>query len=75
MLTPVFRMITVISSDVQIVSISKVVHSSRISAIPEMFEPQCDKTNKLTCAPSEVSDQPGHLPSLISVFAVCSMGS
>ena len=27
------------------------------------------------CAPSEDSDQPGHLPSLISVFAVRSMGS
>ena len=30
------------------------------------FEPQ----NKMTCAPSEDSDQPGHLPSLIRVFAV-----
>ena len=27
------------------------------------------------CAPSEDSDQPGHPPSLITVFAVCSMGS
>ena len=27
------------------------------------------------CAPSEDSDQPGHPPSLIRVFAVCSMGS
>ena len=27
------------------------------------------------CAPSEDSDQPGHLPSLIRVFAVRSMGS
>ena len=26
-----------------------------------------DKTNKMTCAPSEDSDQPGHLPSLISL--------
>ena len=34
-----------------------------------------DKTNKMTCAPSEDSDQPWHLPSLISVFAVHSMGS
>ena len=30
-----------------------------------------DKTNKMACAPSEDSDQPGHLPSLIRVFAVC----
>ena len=27
-------------------------------------EPQYDKTNKMTCAPSEDSDQPGHLLSL-----------
>ena len=27
------------------------------------------KTNKMTCAPSEDSDQPGHPPSLIRVFA------
>ena len=39
------------------------------------FEPPHDKTNKMICAPSEDSDQPGHLPSLISVFAVRSMGS
>ena len=30
----------------------------------------CDKTNKMACAPSEDSDQPGHPPSLIRVFAV-----
>ena len=29
-----------------------------------------DKTNKITCAPSEVSNQSGHPPSLISIFAV-----
>ena len=27
-----------------------------------------DKINKMTCAPSEESDQPGHPPSLIRVF-------
>ena len=26
-----------------------------------------DKTNKMTCAPSKDSDQPGHPPSLISL--------
>ena len=40
------------------------------------FEPPHDKTNKMACAPSEdsdqpghhaQSDQPGHLPSLISL--------
>ena len=39
------------------------------------YEPPRDKTNKITCAPSEDSDQPGHPPSLIRVFAVRSMGS
>ena len=34
------------------------------------YEPQQDKINKMTCAPSEDSDQPGHPPSLIRVFAV-----
>ena len=32
--------------------------------------PPHDKTNKMTCAPSEDSDQPGHPPSLVRVFAV-----
>ena len=34
------------------------------------YEPPHDKTNKMTCTPSEDSDQPGHPPSLIRVFAV-----
>ena len=29
----------------------------------------------MTCAPSKDSDQPGHPPSLIRVFAVSSLGS
>ena len=29
-----------------------------------------DKTNEMACVPSEDSDQPGHLPSLIRVFAL-----
>ena len=33
-------------------------------------EPPHDKTNKMSCAPSEDSDQPGHPPSLIRVFTV-----
>ena len=39
------------------------------------FEPPIDKTNKMTFVPSEDSNQPGHPPSLIRVFAVPSMGS
>ena len=31
-------------------------------------EPPHDKINKMACAPSEDSDQPVHLPSLIRVF-------
>ena len=38
-------------------------------------EPPHDKTNIMTCAPSEYSDQPVHPSSLIRVFAVPSMGS
>ena len=34
------------------------------------FELPHDKTNKMACAPSEDSDQPRHLPSLIRVFGV-----
>ena len=35
-----------------------------------LYEPPHDKTNKMVCTPSEDPDQPGHLPSLISVFTV-----
>ena len=38
--------------------------------IISVVEPPRDKTNKMAFAPSEDSDQPGHLPSLIRVFAV-----
>ena len=34
-------------------------------------EPPHDKTNKMACAPSEDSDQPGHPHSMIRVFAAC----
>ena len=34
-----------------------------------------DKPNKMICAPSEDSDQPGHPPSLIRVFVVRSKDS
>ena len=36
-------------------------HPDRNPEDPEkVFEPQHDKTNKMACAPSEDSDQPGH---------------
>ena len=34
------------------------------------FEPPCDKTNKMACAPSEDSDQPGHPPSAQAVLSL-----
>ena len=40
-----------------------------------LFEPPHDKTNKMACAPSEDSDQPGHPPSLLRVFTVRILGS
>ena len=44
-------------------------------ACMSLFEPHRDKTNKIACAPSEDSDQPGHPPSLIRVFTVRSVSS
>ena len=40
-----------------------------------IIEPPHDKTSKVACAPSEDSDQPGHLHGLIRGFALRSMGS
>ena len=34
------------------------------------YDPPHDKTNKVACAPSEDSDQPGHPPSLIRAFVL-----
>ena len=42
-----------------------------ISLKKTKYEPAHDKTYKMACAPSEDSDQPGHPPSLIRVFAIC----
>ena len=36
----------------------------------KIIDPPHDKTNKMACAPSEDSTQPGHPPSLTRVFAV-----
>ena len=43
--------------------------TNTVNSITEI-EPQHDKTNKMACVLSEDSDQPGHPPSLIRVFAV-----
>ena len=42
----------------------------QVSFSMKWFEPPHDKTNKMACAPNEASNQPGHLPSLIWIFAV-----
>ena len=44
--------------------------SSWLSACAVIYEPAHDKTNKMIYGPSEDSDQPGHPPGLIRVFAV-----
>ena len=46
------------------------VHVAICLEIENRIEALHDKTNKMTCAPSEDSDQPGHPPSLIRVSAV-----
>ena len=43
--------------------------------LENIIDPQQDKNNKMTFAPSEDSDQPGHPPNLIRVFAVRSTDS
>ena len=50
-------------------SSSPSVHSTSHQTF-KTYEPPHDKTNKLACAPSEDSDQPGYPPSLIRVFTV-----
>ena len=46
-----------------------------VTPISAKSEPPRDKINKMICAPCEYSDQPGHPPSLIRVFAVRLMSS
>ena len=50
----------------QACSLARALNSLLFASI----EPPHDKTNKMACAPSEDSDQPGHPPNLIRVFAV-----
>ena len=44
---------------------------SHTQNVKPQCEPPHDRTNKMACAPSEDSDQPGHPPSLIRVFTFC----
>ena len=43
---------------------------SQARGMAQMLYIESSKTNKMTCVPSEDSDQPVHLPCMIS-FAVC----
>ena len=49
-----------------------ICHSACSAVTLCSFEPPRDKTNEMTCAPSEDSGQPGHPPSLIAVRSMCS---
>ena len=42
----------------------------KLTHIAVTIQPSRDKTNKMACAPSKDTDQTGHPPSLIRVFAV-----
>ena len=55
--------------------VMKCICAAYVDSRKKHFETPHDKTNKITFVPSEDSDQPGHPPSLIRVFAVRSMGS
>ena len=48
----------------------KVTSLKDLKGLAVTIDPPQDKTNKAACAPSEDSDQAGHPPSLIRVFAV-----
>ena len=56
-------------------NVMKCIFAAYVDTRKKHIEPPHDKTNKMTFVPSEDSDQPGHPPSLIRVFAVRSVGS
>ena len=51
------------------------VKPTKESFLLNLCEPHHDKTNKVACAPSKDTGQPGHPPSLIRVFALRSVDS
>ena len=56
-------------------NVMKRICAAYVDSRKKHFEPQHNNTNKMTFVPSKDSDQPGHSPNLIRVFAVRSMGS
>ena len=69
------KRLQVIVIDFCVMNESKAFKVCQLELFHFPFELPHDKTNTATCAPSEDSDRPGHLPSLIGVFAVLSMSS
>ena len=53
----------------------KCICAAYVESRKKHSEPPHGKTNKMAFVLSEDSDQPGHPPSLIRVFAVRSLGS
>ena len=73
------RIVTVVLISLKVKKLMKVkrhlipkirLKSSSLASVFIIIEPPHDKTNKMTVAPSEDSDKPGHLPSLSWVFTV-----
>ena len=56
-------------------NVMKCICAAYVDSRKKHFEPPHDKTNKMTFMSSEDSDQPGHPPILIRIFAVRSMSS
>ena len=53
----------------------KCICAAYADSMKKHFEPPHYKPNKMIFVPSEDSDQPGHPPSLLRVFAMRSVGS
>ena len=58
-----FYFMSIIGGNVQSFFQNVVNIRCRVPLEEGKIEPVHDKTNKMTCAPSEASDQPGYLPS------------
>ena len=56
-------------------NVMKRICAAYVDSRKKHFEPPHNKTNKMTFVLREDSDPPGHLSSLIRVFAVRSVGS
>ena len=71
----VFMAIQITMKDYQYLVLSKHCKAKQNAIIDGVLQMSRPVTKPTKCAPSEDSDQPGHPPSLIRVFAVRSVGS